>query len=82
MDQLLAMRAMLRVVDTGSFSAAARQLGIGQPAVSRAVAQIEAKLGVRLRLVLLRPLVHLVSLEPLLMLGFKRFVRRLLEENG
>ena len=48
MDQLSAMRAMLRVVDTGSFSAAARQLGIGQPAVSRAVAQIEAKLGVRL----------------------------------
>lgn len=48
MDQLSAMQALLRVVDTGSFSAAARQLGIGQPAVSRAVAQLEGRLGVKL----------------------------------
>jgi DNA-binding transcriptional LysR family regulator len=48
MDQLSAMQALLRVVDTGSFSAAARQLGVGQPAVSRAVARLEARLGVKL----------------------------------
>lgn len=48
MDQLSAMQALLRVVDTGSFSAAARQLGVGQPAVSKAVAGLEARLGVKL----------------------------------
>jgi DNA-binding transcriptional LysR family regulator len=33
-DRLYAMTAFIRVVDTGSFSAAARQLRIVQPAVS------------------------------------------------
>jgi DNA-binding transcriptional LysR family regulator len=50
MDRLAAMEAFLRVVDTGSFSAAARQLRIGQPAVSKAMAQLEDRLGVRLLL--------------------------------
>jgi DNA-binding transcriptional LysR family regulator len=36
------------VVDAGSFSAAARQLRTGQPAVSKTVAALEARLGVRL----------------------------------
>jgi DNA-binding transcriptional LysR family regulator len=44
------MEAFVRVVDTGSFSGAARQLRIGQPAVSKAVAQLEERLGVRLLL--------------------------------
>ena len=48
MDQFSAMQALLRVVDTGSFSVAARQLGVGQPAVSRAVARLEVRLGVKL----------------------------------
>ena len=48
MDQFSAMQALMRVVDTGSFSVAARQLGVGQPAVSRAVARLEVKLGVKL----------------------------------
>ncbi|MBR0692573.1 LysR family transcriptional regulator [Bradyrhizobium lablabi] len=48
MDRLAAMEAFVRVVDTGSFSVAARQLRIGQPAVSRAIAQLEARLGARL----------------------------------
>lgn len=48
MDRLGAMAQFVRVVEAGSFSAAARILGQGQPAVSRAVAQIEARLGVRL----------------------------------
>ncbi|WP_322746202.1 LysR family transcriptional regulator [Rouxiella badensis] len=38
------MATFIRVVDTGSFSAAARQLNIGQPAVSKIVAQLEARL--------------------------------------
>ncbi|BCF95085.1 LysR family transcriptional regulator [Paraburkholderia largidicola] len=48
MDRLAAMEAFVRIVDTGSFSAAARHLRIGQPAVSKAVAQLEERLGVRL----------------------------------
>jgi DNA-binding transcriptional LysR family regulator len=48
MDRFAAMEAFLRVVDTGSFSAAARLLNVGQPAVSKTVAQLEERLGVRL----------------------------------
>src|SRR6195952_201018 len=48
MDRLHAMTAFVRVVETGSFSAAARQLGIGQPAVSKTIAQLEDRLQVRL----------------------------------
>lgn len=48
MDRLAAMETFVRVVETGSFSAAARVLNIGQPAVSKSVAQLEARLGVRL----------------------------------
>ena len=40
MNRLSAMEAFVRVIETGSFSGAARQLRIGQPAVSKAVAQI------------------------------------------
>src|SRR5258708_4240919 len=47
-DRLAAMETFVRVVDTGSFSAAATQLGVGQPAVSKTVAQLEERLGVRL----------------------------------
>jgi DNA-binding transcriptional LysR family regulator len=49
-DRLAALGIFVRVVDTGSFSAVARQQGIGQPAVSKAVAQIEDWLGVSLLL--------------------------------
>jgi len=48
MDRLAAMQAFALVVDTGSFSAAARRLRIGQPAVSKSVALLEARLGVKL----------------------------------
>jgi DNA-binding transcriptional LysR family regulator len=48
MDRLAAMETFVRVVETGSFSAAARRLNVGQPAVSKTVAQIEERLGVRL----------------------------------
>lgn len=42
------MEAFVRVVETGSFSEAARQLRIGQPSVSKAIAQLEDRLGVKL----------------------------------
>jgi DNA-binding transcriptional LysR family regulator len=42
------MTAFVRVVETGSFSAAARQIGVGQPAISKTIAQLEDRLQVRL----------------------------------
>lgn len=48
MDRLAAIEIYIRVVDTGSFSAAARHFDVGQPAVSKAVAQLEDWLGVKL----------------------------------
>src|SRR5258708_26423067 len=48
MDRLAAMQAFVRVVEAGSFSAAARALNMGQPAISKTVAQLEVRLGVRL----------------------------------
>jgi len=50
MDRLATMEVFVRVVETGSFSGAARQLRVGQPAVSKAVAQLEQRLGVCLLL--------------------------------
>src|SRR6516225_2435241 len=50
MDRLAAMDAFVRVVDAGSFSGAAKQLRIGQPAVSKAIVQLEERLSVRLLL--------------------------------
>src|ERR1051326_7699024 len=48
MDRLAAMQTYVKVVETGSFSAAARQLRIGQPAVSKTVAMLEERLGISL----------------------------------
>ena len=48
MDRLGTMETFVRVVETGSFSAAARDLKIGQPAVSKSIAQLEERFGVRL----------------------------------
>ncbi|KAA0996376.1 LysR family transcriptional regulator [Pseudomonas sp. ANT_J12] len=50
MDRLGAMETFVYVVETGSFSAAARRLNIGQPAVSKTIAQLETRLAVRLLL--------------------------------
>jgi DNA-binding transcriptional LysR family regulator len=44
------MEAFVRVLETGSFSGAARQLRIGQPAVSKAIQLLEQRLGVQLLL--------------------------------
>jgi DNA-binding transcriptional LysR family regulator len=48
MDRLQAMATYVQVVQTGSFSAAARVLRLGQPAVSKTIAQLEQHLQVRL----------------------------------
>jgi DNA-binding transcriptional LysR family regulator len=50
MDRLAAMETFVRVVEAGSFSAAAKQLRVGQPTVSKTIAQLEDRLGVRLLL--------------------------------
>ena len=50
MDRLQAMTTFVRVVENGSFSGAARQLNVGQPAVSKTIAQLEVRLQVRLLL--------------------------------
>jgi DNA-binding transcriptional LysR family regulator len=47
-DRLEAMTILLRVVDTGSFSAASRALGVPLATVSRKVGELEAHLGTRL----------------------------------
>ncbi|ROV62209.1 LysR family transcriptional regulator [Vibrio ponticus] len=48
MDQLGAMRAFVRVVQTGSFSATGRELNTTQTTISKKVAALESKLGVKL----------------------------------
>ncbi len=48
MEQLTAMRMFTRVVQTGSFSAVAREMGVSQSSVSKNLASLEAKLGTRL----------------------------------
>lgn len=48
MDRLDAMRILLRVVESGSFSAASRDLGVPLATVSRKVGELEAHLGTRL----------------------------------
>ena len=41
MDRLAAMETFVRVIEAGSFSGAAKQLRVGQPAVSKSIAQLE-----------------------------------------
>ena len=48
MDRMDAISLFVRVVDSGSFSAVARTLGVGQPAVSKQIAALEAHLGAQL----------------------------------
>lgn len=48
MDRLQAMEMFVRVVETGSFSRAAREFATTQPTVTKQVAAIEARLKVRL----------------------------------
>ena len=48
MDLFSTMRTYVRIYETRSFSAAAKDLNLGQPSVSKSVAQLEEELGVQL----------------------------------
>ena len=48
MDKLDAMQVFVRVVEKGSFSAVAKERGIGQPAVSKQISALEDELGAEL----------------------------------
>jgi DNA-binding transcriptional LysR family regulator len=48
MDRLDLIRIFVRVVESGSFSATARERGVRQPAISKHVAALEARLGAEL----------------------------------
>jgi len=52
--------AFVRAGETGSFSRVARELGMSQPSISRMVADLEARLGVKL---LLRTTRHVTPIE-------------------
>ncbi|WP_024869260.1 LysR family transcriptional regulator [Pseudoxanthomonas suwonensis] len=75
MDMLRAMQVFVRVVELGSLSAAARERHTTQPTVSKLVAALEDRLGVRL---LERSTTHVVPTEQ----GrrFHERARRLLED--
>jgi DNA-binding transcriptional LysR family regulator len=47
-DRFDAMQIFVRVVEKGSFSAVAKERGIGQPAVSKQIAALEDELGTEL----------------------------------
>lgn len=48
MDRFAALQTFVATFESGSFSAAARRLDMGQPAISKTIAQLEAHLGTRL----------------------------------
>lgn len=48
MDRVAGVQLFIRVVETGSFSKAANEVGITQPTATKAVASMEARLGARL----------------------------------
>ncbi len=48
MDSVAGMRILVRVVDSGNFSAAARRLGVAPSSVSRQINELEEDLGARL----------------------------------
>ena len=48
MDKFDAMQMFVRVVEKGSFSAVAKERGIGQPAVSKQISALEDELGTEL----------------------------------
>ena len=47
-DRLQQLSLFVRVAETGSFSKAARALGLSQPSASRAIAALERRVGVKL----------------------------------
>ena len=49
-DRLQELAVFVRAAESGSFSRAARELGLSQPSVSRIIGELEARLGVTLLL--------------------------------
>jgi LysR family transcriptional regulator for bpeEF and oprC len=47
-DRLSTLRLLTRVIELGSFTRAAHELGLGQPSISKQIASLEAHLGTRL----------------------------------
>jgi DNA-binding transcriptional LysR family regulator len=47
-DKFDALKIFVRVVEKGSFSAVAKERGIGQPAVSKQISALEDELGTEL----------------------------------
>ena len=73
-DRLLALRAFVRTARSGSFSRAARELGLSQPSISRILSQLESEVGARLLVRTTRAVTltdsgadYLARIEPLLM---------------
>jgi LysR family transcriptional regulator for bpeEF and oprC len=48
MDKFDAMQTFVRIIEKGSFSAVARERGIGQPALSKQISALEDELGTEL----------------------------------
>lgn len=48
MDRIDCLRVFVRALEGGSFSAAAKELGLGQPAVSKRISLLEAEFGTQL----------------------------------
>jgi DNA-binding transcriptional LysR family regulator len=73
-DRLLALRAFVRTARSGSFSRAARELGLSQPSISRILSQLEIEVGARLLVRTTRAVTltdsgadYLARIEPLLL---------------
>jgi DNA-binding transcriptional LysR family regulator len=73
-DRLLALRAFVRTAHSGSFSRAARELGLSQPSISRILSQLESEVGASLLVRTTRAVAltdsgadYLARVEPLLM---------------
>src|ERR1700737_989927 len=49
-DRLQELQVFVRAAESGSFSRAARELGLSQPSVSRIIGELEARLGVTMLL--------------------------------
>lgn len=47
-DRFSTLHLLIRIVELGSFTRAAHELGLGQPAVSKQIAALEARLGAKL----------------------------------
>jgi len=46
-ESIQAIKLFVRVVDLGSFSSAASEVGVGQPSVTKQISRMEKQLGAR-----------------------------------